>query len=161
VLDDVQISQVTMHNVTTPLHLSLKPGNTAGRITLDRLTATGAYRAAASIESWAQEPIDTVVLRDVSMEFTGGGTPEQARMEIRSPGVDARPLPAWGVYARNVRNLILENVRLTLQKEDARPAIRAEQVQAMTIDSLKYPAGATLDLKDVGAVRQALTEHKP
>lgn len=161
VLDDVQISQVTMHNVTTPLHLSLKPGNTAGRITIDRLTATGAYRAAASIESWAQEPIDTVVLRDVSMEFTGGGTPEQARMEVRSPGVDARPLPAWGVYARNVRNLIVENVRLTLQKEDARPAIRAEQVQAMTIDSLKYPAGATLDLKDVGAVRQALTEHKP
>src|SRR5205823_1337503 len=84
-LDDVKISNITMHDVTTPLHLSVKAGTTAGHISIDRLTATGAYRAAASIESWADEPIERVTLRDVTMEFTGGGTPEQAKIQVRSP----------------------------------------------------------------------------
>jgi hypothetical protein len=48
VLDGVKVSNVTMHDVTTPLHLSVKEGNTVGRVTVDRLSATGAYRAAAA-----------------------------------------------------------------------------------------------------------------
>ena len=58
-----------MHDVTTPLHLSIKPGNTAGRVWIDRLTATGVNLAAASLESWAEAPIERFSLRDVSMEF--------------------------------------------------------------------------------------------
>ena len=58
-LDDVLISDVTMHNVATPLTIWIKPGNTAGRITISRLDATGVYRAAASVESWAEAPMRT------------------------------------------------------------------------------------------------------
>jgi hypothetical protein len=43
-LDNVLISDVTMHNVATPFHFSLKPGNTAGNIIVNRATATGVYR---------------------------------------------------------------------------------------------------------------------
>jgi len=38
-LDDVQISDITMHDVTTPFSLTLTPGNTAGRIAINRMTA--------------------------------------------------------------------------------------------------------------------------
>src|SRR5208337_4249676 len=93
-LDDVKVSDVVMHDVTTPLHLSVKPGNTAGRVWVDRLTATGVNLAAASLESWAETPIGRVCLRDVSLEFTGGGVIDPARTEVLAPGVDARPLPA-------------------------------------------------------------------
>jgi hypothetical protein len=140
VLDDVKVSDVTMRDVTTPLHFSLKEGNTAGRIRIDRLTASGCYRAAASIESWATEPIDHVSLRDVSLEFTGGGTSEQAKAEVKSPGVDARALPAWGLYVRNVRRLDLENVRLTVEKADARPAMIAQGVDTLVLDAFRFPA---------------------
>jgi polygalacturonase len=139
VLDDVKVSNVTMHDVTTPLHLSLKPGNAGGRISVDRLTATGAYRAAMSVESWADEPIDHVTLRDVSAEFTGGGTEEQAKLEVKSPPVDARPLPAWGLFAKNVKTLELENVRLTLREKDARPPLIARDVGTLVLDDFKYP----------------------
>jgi hypothetical protein len=139
VLDDVKISNITMHDVSTPLHLSLKEGNTAGRISVDRLTATGAYRAAASIESWAQAPIESVTLRDVKMEFSGGGTEADAKKEVRSPPVDARPLPAWGMYVRNVKELRLEDVKLSLQKEDARPAMIGQDVGALKLDGFKLP----------------------
>jgi hypothetical protein len=153
-LDQVEISNITMHDVTTPLHLSLKPGNTGGRVSISRLTATGSYRAAASIESWAEIPIDTVILRDVNLDFTGGGTPEQAKMLVRSPGVDARPLPAWGIYARKVKNLELSNVRLTLQKEDARPAVMADGVETLSLDGFRVPPGSRLDLSGVKDLRR-------
>jgi len=157
VLDDVKISDVVMHDVTTPLHLSIKPGNTAGRVWVDRLTATGANLAAASLESWAEAPIGRVCLRDVSMEFTGGGAVDPARPEVRAPGVDARPLPAWGLYARNVQALQMENVRLGVVKDDARPALIAEHVGTIDLDTLKLPRGALapLVMNDVGEVRSS------
>ena len=161
-LDDVQISNITMHNLTTPLHLSLKPGNTAGRIQISHLTATGLYRAAASIESWADTPIEHVTLRDINFEFTGGGTPEQARIPVRTPPVDARPLPAWGLYARNIKSLHLENVRLTLQKDDARPALIAENVALLDLDTFKLPQSneTPLALNAVQSVRLRDTDLK-
>ena len=156
-LDDVKISNVTMHDVTTPLHLSLRQGNSAGRITIDRLTATGCYRAALSIEGWADSPIEYVTLRDVTLEFTGGGTAEQAKAEVRTPGVDARPLPAWGLYARHVKGLDLENVRLDLQKDDVRPALIADGIDTLSIDKLRIPhkqSGAVV-LKNVKQVKES------
>jgi len=141
-MEDVKISNITMHDVTTPLHLSLKEGNTASRISIDRLTATGVYLAAASIESWAQAPIESVTLRDVKMEFTGGGSEADAKKQVRSPGVDARPLPAWGIYAKNVKQLRLEDVRLDLRQEDARPAVIAQDVGSLKLDGFKLPTAA-------------------
>ena len=55
-----------MHNVATPFHFSLKPGNTAGRILVNRVSATGVYREASSVESWADAPFTNVVFRDVT-----------------------------------------------------------------------------------------------
>lgn len=154
-LDGVRISDITMHDVATPLHLSLHPGNTGGRVSISRLSATGAYRAAASVESWAETPIEHVSLRDVSVEFTGGGTAEQAREQVRRPGTDARPLPAWGLYARKVKTLELDNVRLTLERDDSRPALIAESVGTLGVDDLKLPraAGPSVVLRDVHDVQ--------
>jgi hypothetical protein len=126
-------------------------------VQVDRLTATGCYRAAASVESWAREPIGQVTLRDVSLEFTGGGTAEQARAEVKAPGVDARPLPAWGLFVKNVARLDVRNVRLSLEKDDARPAVIARDVGTMVLDDFKYPpdagGGQPLVLDNVGDVK--------
>ncbi len=137
-LDDVLITDVTMHNVSTPFHFSLKPGNTAGRIVVNRVTATGAYRAASSVESWAETAFTNVVFRDVTIEYTGGGTKEQARMTVKSPGVDARPLPAWGFYVRNVDSLEFDNVRLRCEKEDPRPVLICDGVKQLTLDGFRF-----------------------
>jgi len=137
-LDDVLISDVTMHNVSTPFHFTLKPGNTAGNIVVNRVTATGAYRAASSVESWAQTAFTKVVFRDVTIEYTGGGTKEQASMSVKSPGVDARPLPAWGFYARNVDALEFDNVRLRCEKDDVRPVLICDSVKRLTLDGFRF-----------------------
>jgi polygalacturonase len=138
-LDDVLISDVTMHNVATPFHFTLKSGNTAGNILVNRATATGVYRAASAIESWADTSFTNVVFRDVTVEYKGGGTLEDARRTVKSPGVDARPLPAWGFHARNVQNLQLDNVRLRFEKEDLRPVLICTGVDRLTLEDFKFP----------------------
>ncbi|MFC1635691.1 glycoside hydrolase family 28 protein, partial [Planctomycetota bacterium] len=130
-LDDVMISDVTMHNVATPFHFSLKPGNTAGRIVVNRATATGVYRAASSVESWAETAFENVVFWDVTIEYKGGGSREQARMKVKSPGVDARSLPAWGFYVRKVGNLQFDNVRLRCEKDDLRPVLICDGIERL------------------------------
>jgi len=161
-LDDVLISDITMHNVATPFHFTLKPGNTAGSIIVNRVTATGVYRAASSVESWAETAFENVAFRDVTIEFEGGGTLRQARMTVRSPGVDARPLPAWGFYARNIRNFQFDNVRLRYEKDDLRPVLICDAVEQLVLDGFKFDRAASapdpLVLSDVADVQLCDTD---
>ena len=137
-LDEVLLADNTMLNVASPVTIWTKPGNPVNRITVAGLTATGVYRSALSVESWADAPITNVVLRGASIEFTGGGKAEQATQLVKGPGVDCRPLPAWGVYARNVEQLTLEDVRLSLASDDLRPVLLADQVQRLNLDALRF-----------------------
>jgi polygalacturonase len=156
-LDDVLICDITMHNVSTPFHFTLKSGNTAGNIVVNRVTATGVYRAASAVESWAQTAFTNVVFRDVTIEYKGGGTLEDASRTVKSPGVDARPLPAWGFHARNVQNLQFDNVRLRCEKEDLRPVLICDGVERLVLDGFKFQRSAgtadLLVLNNVGQVQ--------
>ncbi|HEX41713.1 MAG TPA: hypothetical protein ENN81_06580 [Phycisphaerales bacterium] len=166
-LEDVLISGITMRNVASPVTILLKrSGNTADNITIANLTATGVYRAAASVESWTDTPCGRVVLRDASIEYTGGGTDGQARQPAREPGVDCRSLPVWGLYARNARDVVVQNVRLYTAGKDLRPAVVAENVENLTLDAVRFPADQdavrlenvrTIDARDTANVspRQA------
>ena len=102
------------------------------------------YAAAASVESWSDTPVGRVVFRDVSIEYAGGGTAEQGRKDARAPHVGVRPLPAWGLYARKVRELVLEDVRLSCVKKDLRPVLIADGVDRLKLDDFRFPriAGA-------------------
>src|SRR6185503_5349084 len=114
-----------------------KPGNTVGRVTISGLNATGVYRSALSVESWASEPITNVVVRNAHIEYNGGGEASRATQPVRGPGVDARALPSWGLYARNVQSLTLEDVRFSLAKDDFRPVIHADRVDRLTLDNFR------------------------
>jgi hypothetical protein len=46
-------------------------------------------------------------------------------------------LPAYGIFARHVRNLELANIRLNLQTTDLRPAAAFVEVDGLEIDNLK------------------------
>ena len=137
-LDDVLLANNTMHNVASAVTLWTKPGNPVGRVTVNGLQATQIYRSAFSAESWSDAPITNLVLRNIHAEFAGGGTAEQARQLVKGPGVDARPLPAWGIYARNVEQLTVEDVRLSLAQDDFRPVVYADGVKRLNFDNFKF-----------------------
>jgi polygalacturonase len=137
-LDDVLLANNVMQNVASPVTLWSKPGNTVGRVTVNGLRATGVYRSALSVESWAESPITNVVLRDLQVEYSGGGKLSAAEQTVKGPGVDARSLPAWGLYARHVGSLTLEDVRLSLASDDFRPVINADRVERLNLDGFKF-----------------------
>lgn len=139
-LEDVAICDVTAANVASPVTIFMKRGgNTVDNITIAGLTATGVYRAAASVESWTETPCGRVTFRDASIEYAGGGTAKQADSPPQKPGVDCRSLPVWGFYARNAENVALQNVRLYSAEPDLRPVIRCEDVNNLTLDKVDYP----------------------
>jgi hypothetical protein len=155
-LDDVLLSNNTMHNVASPVSLWIKPGNRVGRVTVSGLNATGVYRSAASVESWAELPVTNVVFRNVNIEFDGGGMAGQGQPPVQGPGVDARPLPAWGLYARNVERIALEDVRFSCAQDDLRPVLLAESVQRLDLDNFRFTrvpgVAQPLVLTNVGTV---------
>jgi hypothetical protein len=155
-LDDVLLSQITMRNVAVPFFFMLKKGNKGGRITVSQVHATGVYLGASSVESWAEAPFERVVFRDVSIEFDGGGRREKSKKSIKAPHVDPRPLPCWGFFARGVKDLRFENVRLSTVQEDERPVLLAEDVGALTLDGVRWPRvgkGDPFILTGVGKLR--------
>ena len=52
--------------------------------------------------------------------------------------MDARPLPAWGLYARHVQTLTLEDVRFSLAADDLRPVITADRVERLNLEGFKF-----------------------
>ena len=137
-LDDVFIANNVMQHVASPVTLWTKPGNTVGKVTISGLDATGVYRSAFSAESWTDSPITNVVLRGVRAEFSGGSKAWFTNQTVKGPGVDARPLPAWGLYVRNVQTLTLEDVRFSLSADDLRPVLHAERVERLNLDGFKF-----------------------
>ena len=155
-LDDVLLANNTMRDVASPVTIWTKPGNPVGSITIAGLEATKVYRSAFSVESWADAPITNVVMQNAHIEFSGGGTAEQGKQTVKGPGVDARVLPAWGLYARNVERLTFDDVRLSVANDDARPVVLADRVSRLTLDGFKFTQvpGVTepLALTNVGKV---------
>ena len=86
--------------------------------------------------------IENIVIKDVQMILAGGGTDADAvktRINEYTPEVLAGwwpeyrligPLPAYGIYARHIRGLTLQNISIRTRKRDARPAVFFEDVTA-------------------------------
>ncbi len=140
-VEDGLISQVTMKGVASPVTMWLKrPGNALEGISVSRLTATGIYRSAVSVESWTDAPIGRVTFRGCDFEF--GPSPKETVEAPSMPGVDARALPAWGFYARNVREVRLEDVRFGCAEGEKRTGLSFERVGRLLLEGVKVGCGA-------------------
>ncbi len=136
VIEDVTVDNVTMNEVTTaPLFLRVgarlraPEGAVSGairRVSISNLTATDILPDyCALIMGLPDHPIEDVVLRDIRLSYRDGGfAPDSLPGEL----ADAYPepsmfgiTPAWGLWARHVRGLVMERVEMTVVSEDARP----------------------------------------
>lgn len=50
-------------------------------------------------------------------------------------------LPAWGFYVRHVSGLTFKNIKLTLAKQDFRPAFIFDDVKGLEMQQVKLPDG--------------------
>ena len=170
-LEDVTITNVVMRDVTTaPLFIRLGrrsrgPGTppiaTVRRIRVTGLTATGVDpRFPILLAGLPGHPIEDVELRDIRVQYRGGGTaaeaahePEEMENAYPEPSMFG-VLPAYGLFARHVRGLRVRDVSLSFDAPEARPAIALRDVEGASFDTVtaKQTAGVpTWSLRNVRA----------
>ena len=104
----------------------------------------GEERQCASICGIPGHSIENVTLSNLHFNYPGGGTTQDAA-NLNPPELeDQYPeyfmwgvLPAYGLYARHVRGLALNNIRFDLGTDDARPAIVCDGVEELEISDLR------------------------
>lgn len=156
VMDGVTVSNITMQNTGGPIFIRL--GNRARpyqegmtppgvgvlrNVSISTIIATGADGTGCSITGLPGHPVENVVLRDVRIEFAGGGTEADAkRIPEEKPDRYPEykmfgPLPAYGFYLRHANGIRMDGISLTTKADDARPSIVQEDVEDLTIDYLE------------------------
>ncbi|NII28401.1 glycoside hydrolase [Pseudoflavitalea sp. X16] len=99
--------------------------------------------------------LENISLTDVHVIYAGGGTKEQAAKrqvpELSAEyfgvwGTEPFGPPAYGLYARNVKGLTLQNVRFTYEKADARPAVIFDNVQDAIVTGLSAQGSPETEL---------------
>ena len=89
--------------------------------------------------------INDIELKNIKLYFNSNGTAEQANHNIPEmekgypePG-SFGTLPAYGIYARHMNGLKLEDIDLNLINTDQRPAIMMDDVNSADIRFTKAP----------------------
>jgi polygalacturonase len=121
--------------INTPHLRDIRIGNIQGT----RISAENGC-IIAGIENF---PVENVVLQNINLDFEGGKKVEDSYREIPD-NETAYPngkifgvLPAYGLYIRHAKGVILENIRFGLITEDQRPAILIDNTEQLDINDLR------------------------
>jgi polygalacturonase len=138
-IEDVAISNLTMRDVTnSPIFIRLgkrqrAPAGTPvakiRRVLIETVVASDAQSEYASIiAGLAESPVEDVRLSNIRIHYKGGGTQAAAQREppeneknYPEPSMFG-VIPAYGFYVRHARGITFDNVTVTSEKPDARPA---------------------------------------
>ncbi len=88
-------------------------------------------------------PLRNITLSNIQLQFRGGGAVELANREYREQGANypeakfAKETPAYGLFARHVNGLEVNNVTFRTMNPDYRPAAMLVDVQNESINNLK------------------------
>jgi len=96
-----------------------------------------------SITGIAGSNVENIILKNINLTFEGGGT--NADSERRIPerdkdypnGLTFGRLPAYGMFIRHAKNVVLDHVQLRFNKDDYRPALVCDDVDGLEVNGLK------------------------
>ena len=90
-------------------------------------------------------PLRNISISKVRVDYAGGGRAEHAKSEYREQGTNypepkfAGFTPAYGVFARHVDGLKLNNIKFRVKNKDERPMIILDDVTYYSIKNVKGP----------------------
>ncbi len=156
-MEDITITNITMRDINNaPIYIRLGERlrgpapievGTARRMKIDNIVAHNvAAESGILIAGEEGHPVEDVVLSNIFIDFTGGGTKEQAAREVPKYESARYPepgrlgvMPSWGLFARHVRNLTLTGVELRTAKEDLRPAVMLDDATGVLFENVTLP----------------------
>ncbi|WP_263419150.1 glycoside hydrolase family 28 protein [Terriglobus albidus] len=184
--ENINFSNITLDQVTGPIHVSVGPrqpranapraddmatapreesgapavlrnvsfSNIQGTVTTDppqlaeaKVTSNynpGEKHSCITLTCSGGATMENVSLSNINLTFGGGGTAEDAARrdlpEIAGEYFMMGPMPAYGLYARGVHGLTVENVKFRLASSDLRPAVIFDRVVDASIRGLNVEA---------------------
>ncbi len=100
----------------------------------------------------ANTPIENLHLENIRIVSKGGGTAKDASRNPKDLGTSYPDpagkgnMPAYGIFARHVKDLHLKKMEFTLQTPDLRPVGKFENIDGLSLDHFK---GQTSDSRPV------------
>jgi polygalacturonase len=153
IMENISISNLTMMDVWDyPIYITLGRRNNGPQatngslrnISIANVVVTGVDRKSGiQITGLPNDPIEGIRLQNIRLSFVGGGT--QADAAIYPPELGKGypepshlgTMPAYGLFARHVKDLELADIHFSLESQDLRPAIVCVDVAGLEIDHYK------------------------
>lgn len=165
-LRNIEISDITMEEVRTPMLFRLGSRLSVFRKDADTKQQTGTFenvviknvKAKASADAQLMPPtgilitgipghyITGLTLENIEISLAGGGTAAHGR-QVVPEAIDQYPevktfgprVPAYGIWARHVKGLKLINVKFNLSGNDLRPALVCEDGSDLEVSNWNLP----------------------
>jgi polygalacturonase len=178
IMENITINNLTMIDIKDyPIYITLgrrnrapegTPVGTARNILISNVIATGVDRMSGiQITGLPDHPVQGVRLENIRVVFKDGGTAKDAQRvfpELDKGYPEPNKLgttPAYGFYARHVRDLELANIHLGFVSEDLRPAIVCDDVDGLEIDNFKPQVGAGVTPARFEGVKNLAVRNSP
>lgn len=177
---NVEISDIVMKNVKTPMLFRLGSRLSVFRKGQDTQQKTGTFEnvvirnvkadAAADaqltpasgilITGIPGHDITNLTLENIEINLDGKGTKENSRHQVPE-AINQYPevktfgptIPAYGIWARHTKGLVLKNIKFNLANNDVRPALICDDCKELTATNWSLPqtsgAEAIVRLNDV------------
>lgn len=166
-IEDISISNITMRDITTaPIFIRLgkrqrapegTPVAKIKRINIDNVVVSGAHHEYSSIiAGLAESPVEDVRLSNIRIHYNGGGTKADAERTIPENEKNyPEPsmfgvTPAYGFYIRHAKGITFDNVKVTYEKAEGRPAFFLDNVKDIDLFRIDaQPTSSFFVLKNV------------
>ncbi len=158
-LEDCTITNITMRDLMTgPFFLRLNARlrgpkestkvGTLKRVMISNIACYNAAQRGSILSGIPGYPIEDVKLSNIYVEQAGGGTADDAKIQVPEI-VDAYPdpsrfgpIPATGFFLRHMRNLEMSHVEIATAAPDARPAFYLTDVERADFFAVTAARGA-------------------
>ncbi|MGD1089708.1 MAG: glycosyl hydrolase family 28-related protein [Verrucomicrobiota bacterium] len=178
IMENITINNLTMMDVAgAPIYVTTGKRNRGPDVTapgrirnilISNVIATGIDpESGIQITGLPEQPIEGLRLENIRLIFKGGGTRMDAMRLPRELGTDyPEPsklgvMPAYGLYARHVRDLELANVRVGFEQWDFRPAMICLDVDGLEIDDFKAELTRGVPAAKFVAVKNLVIRNSP
>jgi polygalacturonase len=168
-MEDIAITNITMRDIqNAPIFVRLGARlrgpegtamGTARRIKISNIVAYNTlFEQGILISGVPGTPIEDLTLSNIFIHFEGGGLAEHAARDVPEKEKDyPEPrnfgiLPAYGLFARHVKNFQVDRIEFRYGKNELRPAIHLEDIDRAELEHVRAPHAtdsATIVLKDV------------
>jgi polygalacturonase len=184
IMDNITIQNITMMDIPDyAIYITTGKRNRTPNVTttsrarnilISNVIADGVGKMSGiQIMGMPEQPVEGVRIDNVRLTSNGGGTAEDAaRVPKELAAIYPEPsrlgiLPAYGVYARHVKDLELANISVNFITNDLRPAAAFTDIQGLRINNFRPQVADGVkaavfadDLKDVTILNSPALENK-